>query len=75
MIPVLLILRAAPQPGQSYDLLPIIGNTQPRTAVYRGMVHTEEVIRTAKEVYGYQYDLGEFVDVETGELFLREIEY
>jgi hypothetical protein len=77
MTPTLLILDRAPRPGTTYAITTIVGDTESRTAVCRRMVVIEERKRrfgTEGGEYVYTYDLGEFLDPETGEIFLREIE-
>ena len=74
MTPPTLFLSAAPIPGTAYALTPIIGGMADCTAVYRGMVHREETVRTAKSVFYSHYDLAQFVDEETGEILEFEVE-
>lgn len=70
--PTLLILPTAPQPGQPYAITPLIGDTEPRTAVARQMIGQRRTVGASGFVY--LSEMWWFVDTGTGEIFEREVE-
>jgi hypothetical protein len=81
--PVYLFLATAPTPGRTYNLVPVIGDTKPCTAVcqrllrrktWRGNELRDEngrVIAAAEECTDEYW---QFVDQATGEVFTRLVE-
>jgi hypothetical protein len=78
-LPTLLILPTAPVVGETYTVQTIIGNVPYSSPVYRGQVAHERVIKHTRpggevQTFRHSYDLGAFVDSDTGEVVHVEIE-
>lgn len=72
MTPTLLFLPTEPKPGQVYAIVPILGDSQPRTAVCQRMIERRRLVGDSGFVYFSE--MWWFMDQETGEMFEREVE-